>query len=590
MPVRLTLLGGFGAILDEVEQDWIPAKKLRAALLTYIAMERRASRETLTAFFWPESDEDRSRHALRQTLYTLREGLGDDWVKSGPLEIRATAKLETDAADFDAALGRGDPAGAASLYRGPFLAGVHLLSNHAWEEWVDARRAHYEGAFRKACRDWVDQRVAAGDPAGALTAARRWAAPDPLDDEAQHTLIELLAATGERAEAVRQYERYQRLLEAEELEPLDETRALVDKLRHARSLPAPSRRSAMEAEEAPPAPTHLHTQVPATDTGPVASPPNVELAHEPHHHRGPRRWAAAVLVLAALTILALLWPRAGTLPLSRASSAPPDTATYAVLPVTGEGLFASRWNPTQLIHDAVAGWSGITVVDHFRVREAVEQEPSAVLSLTDARRMAAGLGAGRFLFGDVHPQGDSAALSVALYESDSGRLVREAMVVVAASGAGAAEGVERLTEALLLGDPLRIHAAAHRGTRSVPAAAAMARGMDAVWDWELGNAAEAFRMAVDHDPVYAQGWLWLGLVESWTQPRAPARWVGNAQRALAAGEALSAHDQDIAAALAAQGRGEFPGACARWRSLAARDSLDFVPWYGLGTCLRSDDV
>jgi serine/threonine protein kinase len=63
---------------------------------------------------------------------------------------------------------------------------------------------------------------------------------DPLDDEGQQLLIQLLAETGSRSEALAQYDRYQALLEAElGLNPLDETVELVEAIRLGTIKPAP---------------------------------------------------------------------------------------------------------------------------------------------------------------------------------------------------------------------------------------------------------------------------------------------------------------------------------------------------------------
>lgn len=55
----------------------------RLALVAYLTVARpggRIFRDTLTALLWPESDAQRARHALRQTLYHLRRELGPDVV------------------------------------------------------------------------------------------------------------------------------------------------------------------------------------------------------------------------------------------------------------------------------------------------------------------------------------------------------------------------------------------------------------------------------------------------------------------------------------------------------------------------------
>ena len=179
-----------------------------------------------------ESDAADARHALRQSLYHLRRLVGGgDWLGSRAHELVLHAELEADATAFSDPVERGDSDCAVRLYRGSFLDGVHLVDRQAWESWVDGRRTRYARLFRKACRVLLDTKLAVRDYAEAIAAAERWTARDPTDDEAQHRLIATLAAAGERAEAIRQYELYVRLLEPEGLAPLDETRALVDRLR-----------------------------------------------------------------------------------------------------------------------------------------------------------------------------------------------------------------------------------------------------------------------------------------------------------------------------------------------------------------------
>src|SRR5262245_56799348 len=186
MAIRLITLGGLHAFNDDIELERLAGQRLRLALLVYIAVERRVAREPLTAVFWPESSSDNARHALRQCLYQLRNELGPDVLEVNAREVRASAHVCADVHDFAAALEKGDPETAARLYQGPFLAGASLLDLQSWESWVESRRVQYARAFRKACREWVGSRRAAGDLQGAIEAAQRWIVPDPFDDEAQH--------------------------------------------------------------------------------------------------------------------------------------------------------------------------------------------------------------------------------------------------------------------------------------------------------------------------------------------------------------------------------------------------------------------
>jgi len=242
MRVHLVTFGGLRVIDDGTRFERLLAQRSRAALLIYLTIERRVSREALTAMFWPESDSANARHALRQSLYHIRKAIGaDEWVESRSHELVVRGDIVSDAGAFSEAVDRGDMERALRLYHGPFLQGVHLVDSQPWESWVDGRRTRYARLFRKACRNLLDVKLAARDFHGAIEVAERWTVPDPTDDEAQHRLIAALAAAGERAEAIHQYETYARLLASDGLEPLDETRDLVERLRADRQRTAPPR-------------------------------------------------------------------------------------------------------------------------------------------------------------------------------------------------------------------------------------------------------------------------------------------------------------------------------------------------------------
>jgi DNA-binding SARP family transcriptional activator len=243
MGIRLATFGGLRVVGDARDVERLLIQRSRAALFIYLTIERRVSREALAAMFWPESSAENARHALRQSLYHLRRIVGwRDWIASCAYELVVCDDVGADATAFSDALERGDTENAVRRYGGPFLDGVHLVDLRTWESWVDARRTRYARLFRRACRELLDTKLAARDLAGAISVADRWTQTAPTDDEAQHRLIAALAAAGERAEAIRQYETYARLLAPDEIAPLEETRDLVAELRRRPRL-APAHRT-----------------------------------------------------------------------------------------------------------------------------------------------------------------------------------------------------------------------------------------------------------------------------------------------------------------------------------------------------------
>ena len=232
MAIRIQALGTLRVERDGEILDRLPAKRVRCGVLVYLATERSATREQLMNVFWGDRPPDRARHLLNQTLYELRQDLDPDWVATSGDHLHVADHVRIDVDDFTRAVEAGDYDSALSLYEGPLLGGAAPAVSRALEGWFDTQHARLVRAHRQARRGAIDARVDAGSLRDALALARDWVELDPLDDEAQHRLIELMAATGDRSGALRQYDRYARLVEKElELDPLDETRELVERIR-----------------------------------------------------------------------------------------------------------------------------------------------------------------------------------------------------------------------------------------------------------------------------------------------------------------------------------------------------------------------
>jgi adenylate cyclase len=249
---RVLTLGALQCHAGPVELTELPAQRLRCAVLLYIALEREVTREAAASLLWPERDNERSRHALSQKLYELRQLLGRDWLETQGERLCLSSSVQVDAHAFERAVAAGELEQAMVLYRGEFLADFYLPESKAFESWVDRHRSRLARLHRAARRERIAQCLGSRDLALAVAHARSWVEIEPLEDEAQHRLIELLAVSGARAEALRQYEIYERALQGDGLQPLDETRELVARLRRGggsvdgRGSPLPSAPAAHE--------------------------------------------------------------------------------------------------------------------------------------------------------------------------------------------------------------------------------------------------------------------------------------------------------------------------------------------------------
>ena len=231
MTVRLNTLGRLQVFRESEELTSYSLRGTRCALLLYITLEGKTTHDAAMAAVWPEKSPEKARHSLSQTLYELRKDLGEDWVESTG-EVLKAGDLESDAARFGVAVETEEYGDALSLYQGPFLEGTYLVESPEFQAWVERRRSAIERMRRNAQRGEVEHRLGRGDLDGALAMTQSWVDYDPLDDEAQHALIKLLADAGRRSEALSQFEEFERTLRRElEVSPLEDTCRLVERIR-----------------------------------------------------------------------------------------------------------------------------------------------------------------------------------------------------------------------------------------------------------------------------------------------------------------------------------------------------------------------
>ncbi|HUH13505.1 MAG TPA: BTAD domain-containing putative transcriptional regulator [Longimicrobiales bacterium] len=230
--MEIRTLGAGAVVLNGAALDRLTAQRQKFALLAYLGVEGPVSRDRLLGVFWGERPEERARHSLNQALYALRRELGEGWIESSGDVVGLARAVRVDALELEAAAREERWGAVAELYEDPFLERFTFPDSAAFEDWQGATRARLARHARRAFAHVVAARVVGGRLQEALTVAWRWATLEPLEDEAQHALIGLLALSGDRAGALRQFEGYRERLERElEVEPLEQTLALVERLR-----------------------------------------------------------------------------------------------------------------------------------------------------------------------------------------------------------------------------------------------------------------------------------------------------------------------------------------------------------------------
>jgi DNA-binding SARP family transcriptional activator len=246
--LAIALLGTFQVSLAGSPVVGFESDKERA-LLAYLALEgeRPHRREALAFLLWPEFPERAARTNLRHALAKLRRAIGDHLARPPYLTITPQTlqfNLESDhrldVVIFQQLLKggeSGEPAfeqleEAVALYQGLFLEGFSIPDSAPFEEWVSLKREGLTQQVLTALHQLVIHFQGQRAYERALPYAWRGVELAPWREEGYRHLMTLLALSGRRSEALRQYERCRAAL-AEELgvEPASKTEQLYDRIR-----------------------------------------------------------------------------------------------------------------------------------------------------------------------------------------------------------------------------------------------------------------------------------------------------------------------------------------------------------------------
>jgi len=212
--LRIHLLGRFEVLRDGVPvppQSW--RRRRPADLLKLVALSpaHRIARDLAIDTLWPDKDPDAGANNLHRALYDLRLVLGGRHVDVVGAQVLLTPGSWVDVDAFEAAVAAGEPEArrmAVALYRGD------LAPEDPESAWLQTRRRLLRSRFAEVAGAVAHEAAERGDAAEAVAILRRLIAADPANEEGHRLLMELLAALGNRAEAVRQYDDASRALRA----------------------------------------------------------------------------------------------------------------------------------------------------------------------------------------------------------------------------------------------------------------------------------------------------------------------------------------------------------------------------------------
>ena len=206
------------------------------ALLCYLAAQPRPfGREQLIDLFWGDKPEARGRGNLSRVINNL-SGLLPDSVQADRQRVwfERGADVWLDVEDFEALVKQPDVlsvSAAIELFRGDFLEDMLLDDCPEFEIWVVAEREYIRQQMVHAFNDLIAHHLGQSMYAEAIVLAERLLKLNPWREEVHRLLMLLLALSGQRSSALKQFERCKTMLEQElQVAPSENTLALYQRI------------------------------------------------------------------------------------------------------------------------------------------------------------------------------------------------------------------------------------------------------------------------------------------------------------------------------------------------------------------------
>jgi DNA-binding SARP family transcriptional activator/tetratricopeptide (TPR) repeat protein len=578
VPYRVRLLGRLALENGPGLSEGPAARRRSLALLAILAAagEQGVPRDKLLLYLWPESDTRRARNSLHQTLYALRQQLGQDAVLAGIPNLQLnSARFTSDLWDFDAALARGDIEEAITLYSGPFLDGFSLPELVEFEQWMEETRARIARRYADALESAAARATAQGHH---RLAVERWQAVarlDPLSSRPALGLIRAFVAAGNRPSALEHARVYEGLVRRElGTAPDPAVSALVESLRAEGMQPgaAPAIRAAALSGSASPEP--------ATPIAQPAAPPHRQSA------RATRLWKAAVILLVLIDAAAL-----GTWWWTRRSAAtrPSSPGLVAVFPFAVEGAPDVQYLGTglvDLLSTNLEGAGELRSVDPEVMMGRLSRRGAPVRTPEEAEAVAARFGAELYLLGTVVESGGRIHLRAAMYDRGRGSEAA-ARATVDGNASELFALVDQLTGRLLAqrqrGPEERLAGVAAATTGSIPALKRYLAGERELRAGRYVPALEALQDAIALDTAFALAHYRLSVAAEWLGQDSLARRA--AASAVRFDSRLSEHDRLLVRALVARRSGDPARAERLYREVVDDYPDDVEAWLQLGQLL-----
>ncbi len=215
--IRLRTFGTLQIEAENQAAETLSSQVKPLCLFLYLAAARPVGphrRDKLLGLLWPELDDSRGRHALRQASYVIRQTLGSEiFASNGGDSLGLDSQVvEADWNVFEAAIAEHRLADALDVYRGEWLAGFHMRRARDFSDWLDLERARLRELAHGAALTLAQEALAKNRSGDAARWAERALSIDPYSELAVQILTTALDRSGDRTGALRAANSFERRL------------------------------------------------------------------------------------------------------------------------------------------------------------------------------------------------------------------------------------------------------------------------------------------------------------------------------------------------------------------------------------------
>ena len=233
--LKIHCLGGATFYVDGLVSEDLKVRRGQA-LLCYLAVNKKVfTRSALAGLLWADMPESDARMNLRKTLNRLKAFKPYLVITRETLAINPSASLWLDITEFEAAAAaRMDIhrlQHAVSLYQGDFLDGFECDDLPLFYEWASTLRTRLHETILGILKILTEHFTSQQDYPAAILTSRQQLKFEPWHEEAHRSLMRLLALSGQRSAAIKQYETCRRILDEElRVEPAADTLLLYKQI------------------------------------------------------------------------------------------------------------------------------------------------------------------------------------------------------------------------------------------------------------------------------------------------------------------------------------------------------------------------